>query len=80
EGCHLTLGDDRTSRTHATIQRIGHQYFITDMGSTNGTFLNDDPNCLAPNMRWPLAHGDHIRLGTTIALVFTIPETILHRP
>ncbi|MCB9006661.1 MAG: FHA domain-containing protein [Ardenticatenaceae bacterium] len=80
EGCHLTLGDDRTSRTHATIQRIGHQYFITDMGSTNGTFLNDDPDCLAPNMRWPLAHGDHIRLGTTIALVFTIPEPALHRP
>ncbi|MCA9945289.1 MAG: FHA domain-containing protein, partial [Anaerolineales bacterium] len=77
EGCHLTIGDDRTSRTHATIQRIGHQYFITDMGSTNGTFLNDDPDCLTPNMRWPLAHGDHIRLGTTIELAFSIPELYL---
>ena len=74
EGCHLTIGDDRTSRTHAAIQRIGHQYFITDMGSTNGTFLNDEPDSLAPNMRWPLSHGDHIRLGTTIELVFNIPD------
>lgn len=74
EGCHLTIGDDRTSRTHATIQRIGHQYFITDMGSRNGTYLNDEAEPLSPNMRWPLAHGDRIRLGTTVELAFNLPD------
>lgn len=73
EGCHLTIGDERTSRTHATIQRIGQQYFITDMGSTNSTFLNDRDEPLAPNMRWPLNNGDRIRLGTTIELRFDLP-------
>jgi hypothetical protein len=74
EGCHLTIGDDRTSRTHATIQRIGHQYFIMDMNSKNGTFINGESEMLASGMRWPLAHGDHIRLGTTIELVFDNPD------
>ena len=74
EDCHLTIGDERTSRTHATIQRIGRQYFIMDMKSKNGTFINDESEMLAPGMRWPLNHGDRIRLGATIELVFTIPN------
>jgi ABC-type multidrug transport system ATPase subunit len=49
----LTLGRDptndvvcdspRVSRLHAQVTRVGRRYFITDLRSTNGTFVNDTP-------------------------------------
>lgn len=40
-GSDLCLDDEFTSHTHASIVRRGQFYFISDLGSTNGTFLND---------------------------------------
>ena len=38
--CALVLEDNRASRQHARIDFDGHQYTITDLNSTNGTFLS----------------------------------------
>jgi hypothetical protein len=55
-------GDSRgVSRAHARLMRQGSQVFIEDLNSTNFTFLNQQK--LEPGQRYPIKHGDEIRLG-----------------
>ena len=49
------------SRRHAVIRRTEHGYEILDLGSVNGTWLNDER--LIPQKYYPLASGSHLRLG-----------------
>jgi serine/threonine protein kinase len=50
-----------SSRHHATIQRDGSFYAITDLGSTNGTRLNG--NLIAARVPQRLRQGDRITIG-----------------
>ena len=50
------------SRRHAVIRHTGHGYEIVDLGSVNGTWLNDER--LVPQKAYPLASGSHLRLGS----------------
>ena len=53
EGCNLNIiGDQRISRQHLKIFQQGNQLFITDLGSRNGTFVNDQK--LQPQSPTPL--------------------------
>ncbi len=36
----IQLDDASVSRRHASLTRINNQYFVEDLGSTNGTYLN----------------------------------------
>jgi hypothetical protein len=54
----------KVSRRHARIMRKGGQYFIEDLGSTNGTFINRGRRLL-PGDRQPLRDGDEIIVGKT---------------
>jgi FHA domain len=54
----------KVSRRHARITRRGEQYFIEDLGSTNGTFVNRGRRLL-PGDRQPLSDGDEIIIGKT---------------
>ena len=56
-GYHLGL-----SRRHAVIRRAGHGYEVLDLGSVNGTWLNNER--LVPHKAYPLASGSHLRLGS----------------
>jgi HD-GYP domain-containing protein (c-di-GMP phosphodiesterase class II)/pSer/pThr/pTyr-binding forkhead associated (FHA) protein len=56
--------DQGVSRRHAEIFRIGEMYFIRDLESRNGTFVND--KTVNEHL---LRLGDQIRVGNTI-LVF----------
>lgn len=56
--------DGYVSRRHASISPSGSQYVLTDLGSTNGTFLNDIR--LTPNSPATLRNGDRIRLGQVV--------------
>ena len=49
------------SRIHAAIRFDGGSWFIEDVGSTNGTFVNDE--ILALGERHRLQPGDQIGLG-----------------
>jgi pSer/pThr/pTyr-binding forkhead associated (FHA) protein len=44
--------------------RRGEHYFIEDLGSTNGTFINRGRRLL-PGDRQPLRDGDEIIVGKT---------------
>jgi len=54
----------KVSRRHARITRRGANYFIEDLGSTNGTFVNRGRRLL-PGDRQPLGDGDEVIVGKT---------------
>jgi len=59
----LVLSDLKASSRHAEIRPEGNGYTITDVGSTNGTFVNEQQ--LRPNEPRQLNTGDTIRIGDT---------------
>ena len=62
--------DDRVSRTHAQLVRVGRQWAVEDDGfSRNGTFVNE----VRLTSRRRLVDGDVVRVGHTV-LVFRAPE------
>jgi pSer/pThr/pTyr-binding forkhead associated (FHA) protein len=54
----------KVSRRHAQIFLCDDQYFIEDLGSTNGTFINRGRR-LPPKSRHLLHDGDEIIVGKT---------------
>lgn len=57
----LRLDDPGASRHHAVIHRAPEGLWIEDLGSSNGTFVND----VAVTKAW-LQAGDRIRVGETL--------------
>ena len=58
----LVLKGPKISRSHASIERsFDEQYRITDLGSTNGTWLNDE--LLPARLSQPLQVGSLVRIG-----------------
>src|SRR5438067_1651626 len=55
----IQIDDPFASARHARITRQGHVVVIEDLGSTNGTYLNEEP-LSGPQ---PLHPGDRIRIG-----------------
>lgn len=55
-GYHLGL-----SRRHVKIRRSENGYEVIDLGSSNGTWLNDER--LTPKQPYPLANGSQLRLA-----------------
>ena len=60
--CDISLDDNAVSRSHAAIDLDDANYFVTDLGSRNGTFVDD--KLLRDRRR--LKGGELIRLGGTI--------------
>ncbi|HEV3468874.1 MAG TPA: protein kinase [Pyrinomonadaceae bacterium] len=56
--------ETKISRRHARIWREGEQFLVEDLGSVNGTWVNDAIR-LGPRQPRPLANGDRLRLGET---------------
>lgn len=54
----------KVSRRHARITLSNGQYFVEDLGSTNGTFINRGKR-LPPGQRQALCDGDEIIVGKT---------------
>ncbi len=55
------------SRRHARIIRRGDDFFLEDLNSMNGSFLNR--NKLPPHTAVPFKDGDEIRLGNLVLRV-----------
>ena len=60
--CELALCDDSVSRRHAQIEPVDNGHVLTDLGSTNGTFVNERQ--ITGEHR--LAAGDRVRFGNQI--------------
>ncbi|QDU26511.1 Phosphoserine phosphatase RsbP [Anatilimnocola aggregata] len=41
--CHVVIEVGAVSRQHAAVNRKGNDYFLEDLNSRNGTFLNEEP-------------------------------------
>jgi hypothetical protein len=63
EGCDIFVADTSLSRQHAQIRVMPTGYVLEDLGSTNGSFVNERP---VPGGVL-LASGDIIRLGETLS-------------
>ena len=56
--CQIRLEDPDASRRHAAIQPFGREFYIMDMGSTNGTIVNG-----RQEEKRILRHADRIIIG-----------------
>jgi len=61
-GCQVTIDDTYASQLHARIFRRDGRYWLEDLGSTNGTYLNAKPVTSAVALR----RGDRVQVGRTV--------------
>lgn len=66
----IVVEDTEVSRFHTRLHFTEHGYMVEDLGSTNGTFVNDEPlhtmSFLQPN--------DVLRLGTLVQFEYVFRE------
>src|SRR6185312_1552209 len=65
----LRLNDEGVSREHCAFVRDGEKMIVTDLGSTNGTYVNG-----IKIDRKELTDGDKIMVGSTTILKFTFHD------
>lgn len=61
-GCTLVLDDDYSSSRHARLYPQGEEWFVEDLGSTNGTYLGE--NRVEAPTRVPT--GTPVRIGQNV--------------
>ncbi|HET8526389.1 MAG TPA: DUF3662 and FHA domain-containing protein [Actinomycetota bacterium] len=59
--CDVVVDDPGASRQHARIRRTDGGFVLVDLGSTNGTLVND-----GPIQEHVLENGDRITIGETV--------------
>lgn len=57
----IVIEDDSVSKTHARLEFEGPYWRLTDLGSTNGTFVEGVR--LAPEVPTPIEYGMSVRFG-----------------
>ncbi len=70
----IQIADPYVSGKHGIVEISDDGLFVTDIGSTNGTMLNDAK--LSPNMRTAITTEDVIRLGSMEFRIEIDPEQI----
>ena len=63
------LSDEHASSHHALFQPAHGYWFVQDLGSTNGTWLNGRRMFAAQRLK----KGDKIKIGRTIVVVVSPP-------
>ncbi len=66
--CDIPLDDSSVSRRHLEVRLRGGQFYWRDLGSTNGTLVNE-----SPMLEGVLHAGDRIQVGETV-LRFEVEE------
>ncbi len=66
EECNLVLNDRAISRQHARLYREGGAYYVEDLASKNGTWLNGE----ALTQPHVLSDGDKIQLARAVRIGF----------
>jgi FHA domain/Double zinc ribbon len=67
-GGEIMLDDITVSRRHAEVTRVGGSYFVRDVGSLNGTYVNQQRIEDAE-----LVHGDELQVGKFRLVFFDMP-------
>ncbi|MFQ3567767.1 MAG: FHA domain-containing protein [Aggregatilineales bacterium] len=64
----------RHCQFHVKFDRVANAWtlFVEDLKSRNGTYVNDRK--LTPNKKFPLKHGAHLQVGSSILIVVEIPR------
>ncbi len=62
-GNQIQLHDTEVSRRHAEFRRNGDMFLISDLGSSNGTFVNNQRI-----QQQELSSGDQVQIGRTVML------------
>jgi pSer/pThr/pTyr-binding forkhead associated (FHA) protein len=68
--CDVVIASKGISREHARIRRDGRRWFVDDLGSTNGTFRNNERVVGSLDLR----DGDSLKTGD-VTFVFHDPDT-----
>lgn len=71
----LDLAEDPgVSHSHALLtQNLDGVWLVADLGSTNGTYVNDDADPLPVGQSRPLADGDRLHVGAWTCLTLHAP-------
>jgi NADPH-dependent 2,4-dienoyl-CoA reductase/sulfur reductase-like enzyme/pSer/pThr/pTyr-binding forkhead associated (FHA) protein len=69
-GVPLLIDQGSVSRRHAEISYANGQYILHDLGSTNGTFVNDVR--IEPNSPYMLKPNDLLRFGKLVTFRFVL--------
>lgn len=67
--CHIVIEDSSVSRFHSQISTDGQDFFLEDLDSRNGTYLND----ARLHQQIALRDGDRVRI-CDVSLVFRNPS------
>jgi hypothetical protein len=59
----VTVPDNTISRTHCKLSRIKNRWFVQDLGSTNGTYVNGS-QIRRTMTRYGLVDGDVLKVGS----------------
>ena len=60
----IALDDPGVSHRHLMVYRNPDgSLAVSDLGSTNGTFLNENPGPLEPGVKTAVAEGDRLEIG-----------------
>ena len=70
QGVQLLIDEVTVSRRHAEISYANGQYILQDLGSSNGTFVNDLR--LEPVSTYVLKPDDVVRFGKTVKFSFVV--------
>jgi len=71
EECTLQILDSGVSRQHCRLTREGLRFFIEDLGSRNGTYVNG-----RRISKVELQDGDKVQLGRTTILRFSLQDAL----
>ena len=74
EDCDIRVNENSVYRKHAKIDPSPTGYIVNDLGSTNGTFVND----VVTGGNYLLRDGDYLRVGNCAELeqVFVVLELL----
>jgi pSer/pThr/pTyr-binding forkhead associated (FHA) protein len=68
--CDVVIASKSVSRENTRIRRDGRRWFVDDLGSTNGTYLNDERVIGSLALR----DGDSLKVGD-VTFIFHDPDT-----
>lgn len=76
DGLDIEINDPHTSSMHAAlfVDSGTRASYIEDLGSTNGTFYNDETSPLGPQGRRDLKDNDRLKLGGLGLVVKIVPR------